>query len=73
MKQAEGDKYATSSLVLPFINTCIKCLAGDSSIKQPWFGKGDARSEFLVSSAYESIKSARKSVREGLSLGGSQI
>jgi hypothetical protein len=61
VKQAEGDKYVTSSLVLSFINTRIKSLPGDGSIKQPWFGKGNARSEFHVSSAHESIKSARKS------------
>ena len=35
---------------------------------QPWFGKGNARSEFPVSSVHESIKSARKSVREDLEL-----
>ena len=68
VKQAEGDKYVTSSLVLPFINTCMKSLAGDGSIKQSWFGKGNTRSEFPVSSAHESVKSARKSVREDLEL-----
>ena len=41
---------------------------GDDAIKQPWFGKGNARSEFPVSSAHESVKSARKSVREDLEL-----
>jgi hypothetical protein len=35
---------------------------------QPWFDKGNARSEFPVSSVHESIKSARKSVREDLEL-----
>ena len=70
VKQAEGDKYVTISLVLPFINTCMKSLVADGSIKQPWFGKGNARSEFPVSSAFghESIKSARKSVRDDLEL-----
>ena len=68
MKQAEGDEYVTSSLVLSFINTCMKRLAGDGSTKQPWFDKGNTRSEFPVSSAHESIKSARKSVREDLEL-----
>ena len=58
----------TNSLVLSFINTCIKSLVGDGSIKQPWFGKGNARSEFPVSSTHESIKSARKVVREDLEL-----
>ncbi len=32
VKQTEGNKYVTSSLVLSFINTCIKTLAGDGSI-----------------------------------------
>ena len=31
VKQVEGDKYVTSSLVLSFINTCIKRLGGDGS------------------------------------------
>ena len=34
VKQAEGDKYVTSSLVLPFVHTCMKILAEDGSIKQ---------------------------------------
>jgi hypothetical protein len=38
------------------------------TMQEPWFGKGNARSEFPVSSAHESIKSARKSVREDLDL-----
>ena len=58
----------TSSLVLTFINTCMKSLVGDGSIKQPWFDKGNARREFPVSSAHESIKSARKRVREDFEL-----
>ncbi len=29
VKQSEGDKYVTSSLVLTFINTCVKRLAED--------------------------------------------
>ena len=33
VKQAEGDKYVTSSLVLTFINTCMKGLEEDGSIK----------------------------------------
>ena len=66
VKQEEGNEYVTSSLVLPFINTCMKSLTGDG--KQSWFGKGNARSEFPVSSAHESIKSARQSVREDLEL-----
>jgi hypothetical protein len=58
----------TGSLVLSFIITYIKIFGGDGSSKQPCLGKGNARSKFLVSSAHESIKSARKSVREDLDL-----
>jgi hypothetical protein len=42
----------------------MKSLAEDGSIKQPWFDPGNARSEFSVSSANESIKAARISNRE---------
>ena len=38
VKQDEGDKYVTSSLVLSFIHTCMKSLAEHGSIKQSWFG-----------------------------------
>ena len=37
VKQAEGDKYVTSSPVLSFINTCMKSLAEDGNI---WARKG---------------------------------
>jgi hypothetical protein len=43
-----------------------KSFAGDDGIKQTWFGKGNKRNEFPVSSDHESIKSARKSVRKDL-------
>jgi hypothetical protein len=46
----------------------MKNLAEDGSIKHSWFGKGNVRIEFPVSSALESMKSARKSVREDLEL-----
>ena len=36
VKQAEGDKYPTSSLVLPFMNSCMRSLSEDSLIKQTW-------------------------------------
>jgi hypothetical protein len=41
----------------------MKSLAEDGSIEQPWFGPESARSEFPVSSAHESIKAARISIR----------
>ena len=44
VKQAEGDKYVTSSLVLPFINTCMKSLAGDGSIKDDLLGVSSSTS-----------------------------
>ena len=50
VKQTEGDKYVTSSLVLAFIHTYMKRLAEDGSIKQTvtWFGPGNPRREFPV-------------------------
>jgi hypothetical protein len=66
VKQVEADKYVTSSLVLPFIHTCMKSLAENGSIKQPWFGPANPRREFPVSSAHESIKVARLSIRQDL-------
>jgi hypothetical protein len=66
VKQTEGDKYVTSSLVLPFIHTCMKSLAEHGSIKQPWFGPANPRREFPVSSAHESINAARLSIRQDL-------
>jgi hypothetical protein len=47
VKQAEGDKYVTSSLILSFISTCMKSLAEDGSIKQSWFGPALARCAML--------------------------
>ena len=34
VKQTEGDKYPTSSLVLPFMNSCMRSLSEDSLFKQ---------------------------------------
>ena len=34
VKQEEGDKYPTSSLVLSFMNSCMRSLSEDSLIKQ---------------------------------------
>ena len=43
-------------------HTYMKSLVEHGSIKQPWFDTGNPRSEFPVSSAYESIKAARISI-----------
>ncbi len=51
VKQAEGDKYVTSSLVLSFIHTCMKSLAEHGTMKQSWFGPANPRREFPVSSS----------------------
>ncbi len=34
VKQVEGDKYPTSSLVLSFMNSCMRSLSEDAPIKQ---------------------------------------
>ncbi len=34
VKQMEGDKYPTSSLVLSFMNSCMRSLSEDAPIKQ---------------------------------------
>jgi hypothetical protein len=56
-----------------FINTCIKSLAEDGSIKQPWFDPGNASSEFPVWSFHESIKAPRMSIREDLGVSGHKL
>ena len=66
VKQAEVDKYVTSSLVLSFVHTCMKNLVEDGSIDQPWFGPANPQREFPVSSAHESIKVARLSISQDL-------
>jgi hypothetical protein len=69
VEQTEGDKYVTNSLILLFIHTYMKRL-GDSfehgSIKKPWFGPANPRSEFPVSSAHESIKREHLSISQDL-------
>ncbi len=50
VKQTEGDKYPTSSLVLSFMNSC---LSEDAPIKQTWLGTGNVRREFPVSSEHD--------------------
>jgi hypothetical protein len=56
----------TSSLILSFIHTCMKSVAEDGSIKQPWFGPANPRREFPVTSVHESIKVVRLSIRQDL-------
>ena len=46
----------------------MNILAEGGSIKQPWVGEGNTRSEIPLSKAHESIKSVQKSVRKDLEL-----
>ncbi len=69
VNQAEGDKYVTSSLVLSFIHTCMKSLTEHGSINDTGNSRvcsANPRCEFPVSSAHESIKVARLSIRQDL-------
>jgi hypothetical protein len=66
VKQAEGDKYPTSSLVLPFMNSCMRSLSEDAPIKQTWLGTANVRREFPVSSAHACVQSVRKNIREDM-------
>ena len=66
VKQTEGDKYPTSSLVLPFINSCMRSVSEDAPIKQTWLGTGNVRREFAVSSAHTSVQSVRKNIGEDM-------
>jgi len=65
VKQAEGDKYYTSSFVLPFMNSCMRSLSEDAPIKWTWLGT-DVRREFPVSSAHACVQSVRKNIREDM-------
>ncbi len=41
VKQVEGDKYPTNSLVLSFMNSCMRSLSEDAPIKQTWLDTGN--------------------------------
>jgi hypothetical protein len=66
VKQEEGDKYSTSSLVLSFMNSCMRSLSEDDPIKQTWMGTGNVHREFPVSSAHACVQSVRKNIREDM-------
>ena len=75
VKQAEGDKYPTNSLVLSSMNSCMRSLSEDTVIKQTWLGTANVRREFPVSSAHVCVQSVRKNIRKDMDLriGGSQL
>ncbi len=49
VKQTEGDKYPSSSLVLPFMNSCIRSLSEHAPINQTCLVTGNVLREFPVS------------------------
>ncbi len=66
VKQGEGDKYPTISLVLSFMNSCMRSLSEDTTIKQTWLGTGNVCREFPVSSVYSCVQSVHQNIREDM-------
>jgi hypothetical protein len=66
VKQEEGEKYPTSSLPLPFMNSCMRSLSEDAPITHTWLGTGNVRKEFAVSSAHTWVQSVRQNIREDM-------
>ena len=73
VKQVEGDKYPTSSLVLSFMNSCMRSLSEDDPIKQIWLGTGNVRRELTVSSVMSVSNQYAKTSGRTWRIGGSQI
>jgi hypothetical protein len=66
VKQEEGDKYPTTSLVLSFMNSCMRSLSEDHPIKQTLFDTANVYREFPVSSVHVCVQSVRKNIREDM-------
>jgi hypothetical protein len=66
VKQTEGDKYPTTSLVLSFMNLSMRSLSEDAPIKQTWMVTGNVCREFPVSSTHVCVQSVRKNIREDM-------
>lgn len=66
VKQTEGDKYPTNSLLLSFMNSCMRSLSEDAPIKQTWLGTGNVRRELAVSSSHVCVQSVRKNIGEDM-------
>jgi hypothetical protein len=64
VKQVEGDKYPTSSLVLSFMNSFMRSLSEGTPLKQSRFDTGLFR-EFPVSSVHVCVQSVRKKHQGG--------
>jgi hypothetical protein len=70
VKQEEGDKYPTTSLVLSFMNSFMRSLSEDHPIKKTLFDTANVYREFPVSSLHVCVQSVRKNIKEDI---GSQI
>jgi hypothetical protein len=66
VKQAEGDKYPTSILVLSFMNSCMRSLSEDAPIKQTWMDAGNVHREFPMSSVHDCVQSVHQNIREDM-------
>ena len=64
--QVEGDEYPTSSLVLSFMNSCMRSLSEDAPIMQIWLVTGNELREFPVSSVHACVQSVLQNIREDL-------
>lgn len=64
VKQAEGDKYPTSSLVLPFVGSVMLTLSSKEGMEiiQEWKSDNDPRKRLPVESLHASVLAARKLV-----------
>jgi hypothetical protein len=66
VKQAEGDEYSTSNLVLPFMNSCMRSLSEDDPINQTWLVTGNVHRIFPVSSVHACVQYVRQNIREDM-------
>ncbi len=66
VKQAEGDKYPPSSLVLSFMNSYMRNLSEDAPFKQSWLDTANVCRQFPVSSTHACVQSVRKNIREDM-------
>jgi hypothetical protein len=66
VKQTEGDKYHSSSLVLSFMNSYMRSLSEDAPIKQTWLGIGNVHREFPVSSVHACVQYVLQNIREDM-------
>jgi hypothetical protein len=66
VKQEEGDKYPTISLVLSFMNSYMMSLSEDAPINQTWLDTANMLREFSVSSVYVCVQYVLQNIREDM-------